>query len=65
MLRDAIDEIIEGDLVYGACFHDWTMLRYDEAGTQWVYSLLSYAREQDVEIVSYSDYYYSKALVEA
>ncbi len=65
VLRAAVDEIIEGDLVYGACFHDWTMLRYDEVGTRWVYSLLSYAREQDVEIVSYSDYYHSKALVEA
>ena len=65
VLRDSIDEIVEGDLVYGACFHDWTMLRYDEAGTRWVHSLLSYAREQDVEIVSYSDYYYSQALVGA
>ena len=65
VLCDSIDEIVEGDLVYGACFHDWTMLRYDEAGTRWVHSLLSYAREQDVEIVSYSDYYYSQALVGA
>ena len=59
VLRGAIDEIVAEDLVYGGCFHDWAMLRYDEAGTQWVRALLSYAREMDVEIVSYADYYRS------
>ena len=59
VLRDAIDEIVADNLVYGGCFHDWTMLRYDEAGAGWVRALLSYAREMDVEIISYADYYRS------
>lgn len=65
VLRDGVDEIVAADLVYGGCFHDWTMLRYDEAGTGWVRSLLSYAREREVEILSYADFYRSKAALVA
>lgn len=56
-LRGAIDEIVEKDLTYGACFHDWAMLLYDEQGTRWVRSLLEYALDQGVEIMSYTQYY--------
>lgn len=56
-LKGAIDEIVENDWVYGACFHDWAMLVYDEEGTRWVWGLLEYARERGVEIYSYNGYY--------
>ena len=60
VLKEAVDESLEGGLVYGACFHDWTMLRYDEAGTGWVKALLSYAREREVEALTYSGFYWKK-----
>lgn len=59
VLRAGIDEIVTNDWVYGACFHDWTMLRYDERGTGWVRSMLQYASESDVEIMSYADFHRS------
>ena len=57
VLSRSIDEIVAGDLVYGGCYHDWAMIRYDEAGSGWIRSLLSYARQQGVEVKSYADFY--------
>jgi len=56
-LKGAIDKIVDGDLVYGACFHEWAMLRYDEAGTGWVRGLIEYALGRGVAVMSYGDYY--------
>lgn len=56
-LRSAVDTIAERDLTYGVCFHDWAMLLYDEKGTRWVRSLLEYALERGVEVLSYSQFY--------
>ncbi len=56
-LRGAVDEVIERDLVFGVCFHDWTVLSADEEGTGWIGGLLAYARERDVEILSYTDFW--------
>ena len=60
-LKGAVDYIIEHDLVYGVCFHDWAMLHYDEEGTRWVWGLLEYARSRGVEISSYNQYYAQQA----
>lgn len=60
-LKTAVDYIVEHDLVYGVCFHDWAMLHYDEEGTRWVWGLLEYARSRGVDIVSYSQFYESMA----
>jgi peptidoglycan/xylan/chitin deacetylase (PgdA/CDA1 family) len=57
VLRQAIDEIVRDDLVYGACFHDWAQLRYREAETGWVRSLMEYAQANGVETLSYRQYY--------
>jgi peptidoglycan/xylan/chitin deacetylase (PgdA/CDA1 family) len=57
VLKETIDEIVAKDLTYAACFHDWAMLRYREARTGWVRTLLDYAREKGVEILSYTDFY--------
>ncbi len=57
VLKEAVDEIVAKDLTYAACFHDWAMLRYREERTRWVRTLLSYAREKGVEILSYTDFY--------
>ena len=53
-----MNEIVENEWVYGACFHDWTMLRYREAETGWGEALLDQARQRDVDIVTYTDYYH-------
>lgn len=57
VLRQAIDEIVRDDLVYGACFHDWAQLRYRETETGWVRSLMEYARATGTETLSYRQYY--------
>lgn len=57
LLKGAIDEIVREDLVYATCFHDWALLRYDAAGSGWIGTLLAYALEQGVEVMSYTDYY--------
>jgi hypothetical protein len=57
VLKAGVDEAIRDDLVYGACFHDWTMLRYREEETQWVSSMLSHAKVSAAEVLTYSDYY--------
>jgi peptidoglycan/xylan/chitin deacetylase (PgdA/CDA1 family) len=60
-LEGAVDHIVEHDLAYGVCFHDWAMLHYDEERTKWVWGLLEHARRRGVEIVSYTQYYQSQA----
>jgi peptidoglycan/xylan/chitin deacetylase (PgdA/CDA1 family) len=57
VLRAGIDEIADTDLVYGACFHDWAMLRYREEETGWARGFMAYALEAGVEVMSYGDYY--------
>jgi peptidoglycan/xylan/chitin deacetylase (PgdA/CDA1 family) len=57
VLRHAVDEIVAGDLVYGACFHDWAQIRYREVETGWVASLITYARSQGAELRHYADYH--------
>jgi peptidoglycan/xylan/chitin deacetylase (PgdA/CDA1 family) len=57
VLRQAIDEIVRDDLVYGACFHDWAQLRYRETETGWVRSLMEYAQATGTETLSYRQYY--------
>lgn len=57
VLAEAIDRIVQDDLVYGACFHDWAQLRYRETETRWVAGLLGRARSQGVEVLSYADYH--------
>ena len=56
-LRGAVDHVAENDLVYGACFHDWVMLASDEERVGWLRGFLEYAKEQGVEIVTYTDYW--------
>ena len=56
-LRGAVDEVVERDLVYGACFHDWVMLASDERRVGWLRGFLGYAKEQGVEITTYTDYW--------
>jgi len=57
ILKAGVDEIADTDLVYGACFHEWAMLRYDEAGTGWARGMMEYARERGVEVISYGDFH--------
>jgi hypothetical protein len=56
-LKGAVDHIVEHDLVYGACFHDWVMLASDEERVGWLRGFLSYALERGVEVLTYTDYW--------
>jgi peptidoglycan/xylan/chitin deacetylase (PgdA/CDA1 family) len=56
-LRGAIDEIVEQDLVFATAFHEWCAVEANEEGTGWIRSLIEYARELGVEIMSYSEYW--------
>lgn len=56
-LKGAVDEVVERDLVYGVCFHDWTVLAADEERTGWIRGLLAYARERGAELITYTDYW--------
>ena len=56
-LRGAVDEIVERDLVYAACFHDWAVLSADEERTGWIRGFLEYALERGVEVTTYTEYW--------
>lgn len=56
-LKGAVDEVVEGDLVYGVCFHDWAVLSGDEERTGWIRGFLRYAGERGVEVTSYTEYW--------
>jgi peptidoglycan/xylan/chitin deacetylase (PgdA/CDA1 family) len=61
VLEGAVDEIVRDGLVYGACFHDWAQLRYREPETGWVRALMRKARANDVETLSYRDFYHRES----
>ncbi len=56
-LKGAVDEIVEKDLVYASCFHEWALLSSDEESTGWLRGFLQYARERGVEVLTYTDYW--------
>lgn len=56
-LKGAVDEIVERDLVYGVCFHEWAVLAANEEGTGWIRGFLAYAKERGVEFLTYTDYW--------
>jgi peptidoglycan/xylan/chitin deacetylase (PgdA/CDA1 family) len=56
-LKGAVDEVVAGDLVYGACFHDWAVLSANEEGTGWISGFLAYAQERGVEVTTYTEYW--------
>jgi peptidoglycan/xylan/chitin deacetylase (PgdA/CDA1 family) len=56
-LKGAVDEIVERDLVYGACFHDWVAIASDERRVGWLRAFLRYAVERGVEVTTYTDYW--------
>ena len=57
VLKEGVDEIVEKNLVYGACFHEWAMIRYDEARMGWARGVMQYALDRGVEVMSYGDFY--------
>ena len=57
VLCQAVDQIVEDDLVYGVCFHDWPMIACDEIGTGWARGFIQYAIDSGVEVTSYTSYY--------
>jgi peptidoglycan/xylan/chitin deacetylase (PgdA/CDA1 family) len=65
VLRGAIDEIVEHDLVFATAFHEWCAVEANEEGTGWIRGLLEYAREQGVEITTYTDYWAKTAGAQA
>lgn len=56
-LKGAVDEVVDGDLVYGACFHDWVALASREAEVGWLRGFLEYACDRGVEVTTYTDYW--------
>ena len=56
-LREAVDWIVENGAIYGTCFHDWGLVRYQAESSGWLRYLLEYALDQGVEIMSYTGYY--------
>lgn len=55
-LEGLVDSIVDRDVVFGACFHDWTMLAADERRIGWLRGFLAYAKER-VEVMTYTDYW--------
>ena len=60
-LKGAIDVVAAGDLVYGACFHDWVALASDERRVGWLRGMLRFAVERGVEVTTYTDYWRRRA----
>jgi peptidoglycan/xylan/chitin deacetylase (PgdA/CDA1 family) len=57
VLRSTVDEAHAGDLVYGACFHDWAQIRYRETTTRWVAGLMEHAARLGVTMLHYADFH--------
>ena len=57
VLKLAIDEIVEKDLVWGVRIHDWALLLYNAVGTGWLRGLVAYALDRGVEVTSYGRYH--------
>jgi peptidoglycan/xylan/chitin deacetylase (PgdA/CDA1 family) len=60
-LKGAVDEVVEGDLVYGVCFHEWAVLSANEERTGWIRGFLRYAQERGVEVTTYTEYWRRRA----
>jgi hypothetical protein len=56
-LKGAVDHVVEHDLVYAACFHDWVMLASAEEQVGWLRGFLAYAKERGAEVLTYTDYW--------
>ena len=56
-LKQAVDEIVDRDLVYGVCFHEWAVLSANEEGSGWIRGFLGYAQERGVELTTYTQYW--------
>ena len=54
VLKRVVDEVAEGDHVYGVCFHEWVPVAAREDRTHYIRTFLEYARERQVECLSYS-----------
>jgi peptidoglycan/xylan/chitin deacetylase (PgdA/CDA1 family) len=57
VLKQAADLILQQDLVYGVCFHDWAMIHYQEARRRWVRRFLEHVLELGIPVLSYRQYY--------
>ena len=56
-LKGAVDEVVQDDLVYGACFHDWVAMASDEHRVGWIRGFLRCALDRGVEVTTYTDYW--------
>src|SRR5262245_5089528 len=56
-LKGAVDEVVEDDLVYGACFHDWVAVASHERRVGWIRGFLDFAVARGVEVTTYTDYW--------
>jgi peptidoglycan/xylan/chitin deacetylase (PgdA/CDA1 family) len=56
-LKGAVDTVVEGDLVWGTCFHDWTLVASDERRVGWLRSFLEYAVASGATVTSYTEYW--------
>jgi peptidoglycan/xylan/chitin deacetylase (PgdA/CDA1 family) len=56
-LEAAVDEVADRDLVFATAFHEWCAVEANEEGTGWIRGLIERARERDVEVTSYADYW--------
>jgi hypothetical protein len=56
-LEGAVDEVVDQDLVYGVCFHEWAALSANEEGTGWIRGFLRHAEKRGVEVLTYTDYW--------
>jgi peptidoglycan/xylan/chitin deacetylase (PgdA/CDA1 family) len=59
-LEAVVDTVAQRDIVFGACFHDWTLLAGDERRVGWLRGFLAYAKER-VEVMTYTDYWRATA----
>src|SRR5947208_263095 len=56
-LKGAVDEVVQDDLVYGACFHDWVAMASDERRVGWIRGFLRYALDRGGEVTTSTDYW--------
>jgi peptidoglycan/xylan/chitin deacetylase (PgdA/CDA1 family) len=55
-MEGVVDEVARRDVVFGACFHDWTLIAADERRVGWLRGFLAYAKER-VPVMTYTEYW--------
>lgn len=60
-LKSIIEEVERRNLTWGACFHDWSIIKGDPSASS-IRKIIGYAKEKHVRTLSYKEFYEEQRL---